>query len=491
MLLTNWNQLVDLYLKNTEGYTYRALIGGNPLYTSSEKFSYNYFNVYYRERATYNPFVCFCKEWIFFNQMTADHDLIHGVEALQDLLNNHPNSSKRKESFETYQNSLLTLYTDTLTYANIAKMSDDELTAYVKIVQHDTRHMNASVWYASILTEDTAKKALAWRHDQLLSWILENRYDLSLMITPTFEAKQQLLYSQYLVENPWASLDAIHERFEFVNTSYSHWWTVDEAQKYIDEHFGDIESIVKNIGTSWTEKWENFKRMCASFSEEQKKVAQYMQDTMQYRDQKKFLTMHGLTLLYRLWRELCSRAQIEHKFLDYIMFYELCLGIEYLKSVKEHIIQREKWFVCYTDYYGNTAWWHVDNYEEIYELFKSKHTTFETSNAKEVVTIKWSVGSVWYAEWTVYVLTENMDPSTKVPPGSVIVSINTRPEIVRYLKDAIAIVTDEGWITCHAAVVSRELGIPCVVWTKFASYMLKTGQKVIVDAKQWIITVVG
>ena len=77
--------------------------------------------------------------------MTADHDLIHGVEALQDLLNNHPNSSKRKESFETYQNSLLTLYTDTLTYANIAKMSDDELTAYVKIVQHDTRHMNASV----------------------------------------------------------------------------------------------------------------------------------------------------------------------------------------------------------------------------------------------------------------------------------------------------------------------------------------------------------
>ena len=58
----------------------------------------------------------------------------------------------------------------------------------------------------------------------------------------------------------------------------------------------------------------------------------------------------------------------------------------------------------------------------------------------------------------------------------------TNPDMVPYMKKASAIVTDEGGITSHAAIVSRELGIPCIVGTGNATSVLRDGQIVTVDA---------
>ena len=58
----------------------------------------------------------------------------------------------------------------------------------------------------------------------------------------------------------------------------------------------------------------------------------------------------------------------------------------------------------------------------------------------------------------------------------------TRPEYLPLMKKASAIVTDEGGITCHAAIVSRELGKPCVIGTKVATSTFHDGDVVEVDA---------
>ena len=55
------------------------------------------------------------------------------------------------------------------------------------------------------------------------------------------------------------------------------------------------------------------------------------------------------------------------------------------------------------------------------------------------------------------------------------------------MKKAAAIVTDEGGITSHAAIVSRELGIPCVIGTKFATKVFKDGDLIEVDADKGIV----
>ncbi|MFC2012367.1 putative PEP-binding protein [Chloroflexota bacterium] len=75
------------------------------------------------------------------------------------------------------------------------------------------------------------------------------------------------------------------------------------------------------------------------------------------------------------------------------------------------------------------------------------------------------------------------DPSMidKVLQGDVLVAEMTTPDFVPAMKRASAIVTDRGGRTAHAAIVSRELGIPCIVGTEKATALLKDGQIITVD----------
>ncbi len=76
---------------------------------------------------------------------------------------------------------------------------------------------------------------------------------------------------------------------------------------------------------------------------------------------------------------------------------------------------------------------------------------------------------------------------TKVEPGDILVTKMTSPDLVPTMSKAAAIVTDEGGRTSHAAIVSREMGIPCVVGTKEATKILKDGMLITVDAYNGII----
>ncbi len=70
----------------------------------------------------------------------------------------------------------------------------------------------------------------------------------------------------------------------------------------------------------------------------------------------------------------------------------------------------------------------------------------------------------------------------KIQKGDILVARMTNPDFVQYMRKASAIVTDEGGHTSHAAIVSRELGVPCVVGTGNATTTLQDGQEVTVDA---------
>ncbi len=75
-----------------------------------------------------------------------------------------------------------------------------------------------------------------------------------------------------------------------------------------------------------------------------------------------------------------------------------------------------------------------------------------------------------------------LDPDKETfTPGSILVTTMTRVEFVPLMHQAKAIVTDEGGLACHAAVVSRELGVPCIIATKKATHTLKTGDEVELD----------
>jgi len=74
-----------------------------------------------------------------------------------------------------------------------------------------------------------------------------------------------------------------------------------------------------------------------------------------------------------------------------------------------------------------------------------------------------------------------------IEKGDILVTKMTNPDWVPYMRLAGAIVTDEGGVTCHAAIVSRELGIPCIVGAGNATKVLKTGGEYTVDARAGVV----
>lgn len=71
--------------------------------------------------------------------------------------------------------------------------------------------------------------------------------------------------------------------------------------------------------------------------------------------------------------------------------------------------------------------------------------------------------------------------------GEILVSSMTMPDFIPAMKKAAAIVTDEGGITCHAAIIARELKKPCIVGTSIATSVFKNGDLVEVDAIKGIV----
>ncbi len=105
----------------------------------------------------------------------------------------------------------------------------------------------------------------------------------------------------------------------------------------------------------------------------------------------------------------------------------------------------------------------------------------EAKDYSQIKEIKGSMASAGKAQGTVKIV---IDASQihKVEKGDVLVAIMTTPDFVMAMEKAVAIVTNDGGITCHAAIISRELGIPCVVGTKIATKVLNDGEMVEVDA---------
>ncbi len=78
----------------------------------------------------------------------------------------------------------------------------------------------------------------------------------------------------------------------------------------------------------------------------------------------------------------------------------------------------------------------------------------------------------------------------KMQKGDILVAETTAPELMTAIKKAGAIVTDMGGLMSHAAIVSREFGIPCIVGTRNASKILKDGDMIEVDADSGAIKII-
>ena len=170
---------------------------------------------------------------------------------------------------------------------------------------------------------------------------------------------------------------------------------------------------------------------------------------------------------------------------------------EQLKELAGYAKAIEKHYGCYMD-----MEWAIDHKDRIWILQARPETVWSRKNkekkeAKKVnittahkVLVKGLPASPGLVAGKVHVITNPKDIE-EFKKGEILVTQMTSPDWVPAMKKAVAIVTDAGGMTCHASIVSRELGIPCVVGTKSrsveATLTLKNGQDVTVDAQNGIV----
>lgn len=170
---------------------------------------------------------------------------------------------------------------------------------------------------------------------------------------------------------------------------------------------------------------------------------------------------------------------------------------EQIAQLADYAKRIEKHYGCYMD-----MEWAVDYKDRLWILQARPETVWSKKNKEKKseeetvmttdhnVLVKGLPASPGMAAGKCHVITDPKDIDT-FKEGEVLVTTMTSPDWVPAMKKAVAIVTDAGGMTCHASIVSRELGIPCVVGTKSRSVeatgVLKTGQDITIDARNGII----
>jgi pyruvate,water dikinase len=119
-------------------------------------------------------------------------------------------------------------------------------------------------------------------------------------------------------------------------------------------------------------------------------------------------------------------------------------------------------------------------------------TKGETEETKPTETLKVVVkgiaaGRRGYGAGTAKVVSDPTTAAKMMKKGDILVTDMTNPDYVPFMKLAGAIVTNKGGVTCHAAIVSRELGIPCVVGTEKATQLMFTGKEYTVDSRSGVV----
>lgn len=228
-------------------------------------------------------------------------------------------------------------------------------------------------------------------------------------------------------------------------------------------------------------KADLFKRF--KFSTPLRMLLKISEDFIWWQDERNKATFLSIHVGSGIMKEMAKRRRINPVLTRYLTPRKV---EEWFKNgvptQSELAARREKCVVvAERNYY--TVWSGAEAERARELMFKNK----KSDTVRDIRGISASVGRVTGRVTVVGSATE----IGKVENGDILVAVMTRPDYIIGMKKAAGIVTDEGGITCHAAIVSRELGIPCIIGTKIATEVLRDGDIVEVNANHGVVTTIA
>lgn len=205
-----------------------------------------------------------------------------------------------------------------------------------------------------------------------------------------------------------------------------------------------------------------------------------------WQDERKANVLKAVENLGTVLKELSRRAKMPIQDLYYLgtADVEKISLIQDLKLLKKDLIKRKE-----------GSFFLMEPYQELnitgaaYKNFIKYKSSLAKNEKENQTELHGTVANCGTAVGKVFIC-KTIDLLKKVEKGAILVASMTRPEFMPALKKAAAIITDEGGITSHAAIIARELNIPAVIGTKIATKILKDGMLVEVRANHGIVRII-
>ncbi len=193
---------------------------------------------------------------------------------------------------------------------------------------------------------------------------------------------------------------------------------------------------------------------------------------------RRYAQIFAIYKMQPILKEIAKRLEITEMQVKFMRLEEIQNGLLNNKINRANLKQRTKLCVYYTEKNKSVVW--------VGEKAQNITKKLQRKNINNINEISGQTGCIGKATGKVKIIIRPADMN-KMEKGDVLVSIATDPDIVPAMKKASAIVTEQGGVTSHAAIVSREMNIPCVIGTKIATKTFKDGDLVEVDAYKGIV----
>lgn len=194
----------------------------------------------------------------------------------------------------------------------------------------------------------------------------------------------------------------------------------------------------------------------------------------------------GLVSLKEILNEIARRMNISTEDVTWILIQENIKFLKSNKKVSPRVIEERKKFSIH----------HIEDMKVKLKTGKKaeqwKKIYLPPKDFTGVESVKGQIGNPGVRRGYVKLIIDTpniIKEMRSMKPGSILVTHNTRPDMIVVCKKAAAIVTDEGGILSHAALVSREFGIPCVIATWNATKVFKDGDLVEVNANNGTVKI--
>ena len=239
----------------------------------------------------------------------------------------------------------------------------------------------------------------------------------------------------------------------------------------------EIESKIKELAHQGVSLKERQEKILQKYNFPQQKILEFMllqQCSRLYDQKKEFLTQAHYHFSF-LVKEISKRLKLEFSLLHYALPHEITESLGGKRVLNNDLLDQRKESSCiltengYSRYltHNEAATWLPYMEKSAAEITETKTSGLAAHSGKVQARVSRILAPRHIGN---------------MRKGDVLVTAMTSVDFVPAMRMASAIVTDLGGITSHAAIVSRELGIPCIVGTKNATAVLRDGDLVEVDA---------